>query len=82
MASASANQAAMASAGITTHLICLIATLPCLVCARARGAAMVNSASCSDPFMPREALNAMNDVERRALWAYLRSVPPVPFGHR
>jgi len=35
-----------------------------------------------DPFMPREALNAMNDVERRALWAYLRSVPPVPFGHR
>jgi mono/diheme cytochrome c family protein/outer membrane lipoprotein SlyB len=35
-----------------------------------------------DAFMPREALNAMNDTERRALWAYLQTVPPLPFGNR
>jgi mono/diheme cytochrome c family protein len=35
-----------------------------------------------DPMMPREAINAMSDVERRALWAFLGSVPPVAFGQR
>jgi hypothetical protein len=35
-----------------------------------------------DAFMPREALNAMNETERRALWAYLQTVPPLPFGNR
>jgi mono/diheme cytochrome c family protein len=35
-----------------------------------------------DPFMPVEALKNMNDVELHALWAYLQSVPPRPFGER
>jgi hypothetical protein len=35
-----------------------------------------------DPFMPVEALSKLDDVERRALWAYLRSIPPTPFGNR
>jgi len=35
-----------------------------------------------DPFMPVAALAAMNDVEKKALWAYLRAVPPRPFGSR
>lgn len=35
-----------------------------------------------DPFMPVEALRAMDDTERHALWAYLQSVPPTPFGER
>jgi cytochrome c553 len=35
-----------------------------------------------DPFMPLAALTAMNDVEKKALWTYLRSVPPKPFGGR
>lgn len=33
-----------------------------------------------DPFMPLDPIRNMNDVERRALWAYLQSVPPRPFG--
>jgi hypothetical protein len=33
-------------------------------------------------FMPIEAIGAMDDVEKRALWAYLQSLPPVPFGQR
>jgi cytochrome c553 len=33
-------------------------------------------------FMPTEALNAMDDVERQALFSYLQSVPPLPFGQR
>lgn len=33
-------------------------------------------------FMPREAINGMNATERRALWAFLQSVPPAPFGGR
>ncbi len=33
-------------------------------------------------FMPVEALANMDDVERRALWAYLESMPPTPFGNR
>jgi mono/diheme cytochrome c family protein len=35
-----------------------------------------------NPFMPIAVLRAMNDVERKALWAYLRSVPGKPFGGR
>ncbi len=35
-----------------------------------------------DPFMPVEALARMNDTEQHALYAYLRSLPPRPFGDR
>jgi mono/diheme cytochrome c family protein len=35
-----------------------------------------------DPFMPLEALTAMNETERKALWAYLESLPPKAFGSR
>lgn len=35
-----------------------------------------------DPFMPTRATSAMNELEKRALWAYLSSVPPRPFGER
>jgi cytochrome c5 len=35
-----------------------------------------------DPFMPIEAFGKLNDVEKRALWAYLESAPPVAFGGR
>jgi mono/diheme cytochrome c family protein len=35
-----------------------------------------------DPFMPLPTLTAMNDVEKKALWEYLRSLPPKPFGGR
>jgi mono/diheme cytochrome c family protein len=35
-----------------------------------------------DPFMPIQALTAMNEIEKKALWAYLRSVPAKPFGGR
>ncbi len=35
-----------------------------------------------DPFMPIDAFSKMNDVERQALWAFLESVPPQPFGAR
>jgi hypothetical protein len=35
-----------------------------------------------DPFMPFEAFAKFDDVERKALWAYLESLPPVPFGQR
>lgn len=33
-----------------------------------------------DAFMPVDTIRNMNDVERRALWAYLSSVPERPFG--
>jgi hypothetical protein len=33
-------------------------------------------------FMPIEAIANMDDVERHALWAYLQSLPPTPFGQR
>lgn len=33
-------------------------------------------------FMPLEALNHMDETERKALWEYLRSLPPRPFGER
>jgi cytochrome c553 len=35
-----------------------------------------------DPFMPYEAFSKLDEVERRALWAYLRSLPPTAFGNR
>lgn len=35
-----------------------------------------------DPLMPVEALANMNDTERHALFAYLQSLPPTPFGNR
>jgi mono/diheme cytochrome c family protein len=35
-----------------------------------------------DPFMPIAILRAMNPTERKALWAYLQSLPPKPFGGR
>lgn len=35
-----------------------------------------------DPFMPYEAFAKLDDVEKKALWAYLRSVPPTPTGNR
>lgn len=35
-----------------------------------------------NPFMPLPTLAAMNDIEKRALWAYLSSLPPKPFGGR
>ncbi len=33
-----------------------------------------------NPFMPIGALGKLNDTEMRALWAYLRTLPPRPFG--
>lgn len=35
-----------------------------------------------DPFMPQEALSNMNETEKRALFAFLQSLPPVKFGSR
>ena len=35
-----------------------------------------------NPFMPLEALTNMNEIERKALWAFLRSLPAKPFGSR
>lgn len=35
-----------------------------------------------DPIMPTEALANMNDLERTALWSYLRTLPARPFGQR
>jgi len=35
-----------------------------------------------DPFMPVDALRNLNEVEITALWAYLQSAPPRPFGER
>jgi mono/diheme cytochrome c family protein len=35
-----------------------------------------------NPFMPLEMLTAMDEIERKALWAYLQSVPAVAFGNR
>ena len=34
------------------------------------------------PQMPWAAYGQMNDVELKALWAYLQTVPPVPKGNR
>jgi hypothetical protein len=35
-----------------------------------------------DPFMPVEEWRNFDDVEIHALWAYLRTLPPMPFGNR
>jgi hypothetical protein len=35
-----------------------------------------------DPLMPYEAFRKFDDVERHALWAFLKSVPPLSFGNR
>jgi cytochrome c553 len=35
-----------------------------------------------DPFMPIEAWKNFDDTEMHALWAYLQSLPPTPFGNR
>jgi len=35
-----------------------------------------------NPFMPVETFGKMNEVERKALWAFLESVPPKAFGGR
>jgi cytochrome c553 len=35
-----------------------------------------------DTFMPYEAFGKFDDIERRALWAFLKSLPPVPLGER
>ena len=35
-----------------------------------------------DPFMPIDALAKMNALEKQALWAYLRTLPPTPYGQR
>jgi cytochrome c553 len=35
-----------------------------------------------DPFMPVEAWKNFDDTEMHALWAYLQSLPPTPFGNR
>lgn len=35
-----------------------------------------------DPFMQIEGIRKLNEDERQALWAYLRSLPPKPFGGR
>jgi hypothetical protein len=33
-------------------------------------------------FMPIEAIDHMDEVEKRALWAYLETLPPAPLGNR
>ena len=35
-----------------------------------------------DPFMPVETFGKMNELEKKALWAFLEVVPPKPFGSR
>jgi mono/diheme cytochrome c family protein len=35
-----------------------------------------------DPFMPIEAWKNFDDTEEHALWAYLQTLPPAPFGGR
>ncbi len=35
-----------------------------------------------NPFMPIDAVAKMDDIERKALWNYLRSIPARPFGQR
>jgi cytochrome c553 len=35
-----------------------------------------------DPFMPYEAYSKLDDTEKRAIWAYLQSLPPMAFGGR
>lgn len=35
-----------------------------------------------DPFMPVDSWKNLDDTEMHALWAYLRTLPPTPFGNR
>lgn len=35
-----------------------------------------------NPFMPVEAIAKLDDIEKQALWNYLRSIPALPFGQR
>ena len=35
-----------------------------------------------DPFMPIATVQSANETEKRALWAYLRSIEPIAFGNR
>jgi hypothetical protein len=35
-----------------------------------------------DVFMPLDAIGQLDPIERKALWEYLRTLPPVPFGKR
>jgi thiosulfate dehydrogenase len=35
-----------------------------------------------DKFMPVEAFGKMDETEKHALFAYLASLPPTPFGNR
>ncbi|HVU01872.1 MAG TPA: c-type cytochrome [Polyangiaceae bacterium] len=35
-----------------------------------------------DPMMPSESFGKMDDTEKHAIWEYLRTVPPLPFGSR
>ena len=35
-----------------------------------------------DPFMPYASFAKFDDIERRALWSFLQSLPPAPFGGR
>jgi hypothetical protein len=35
-----------------------------------------------DPFMPIEAFGKQDEIEKRALFAWLQSLPPTPFGNR
>ncbi len=35
-----------------------------------------------NPFMPVECWRNFNDSEMHAAWAYLRTLPPTPFGSR
>jgi hypothetical protein len=35
-----------------------------------------------DPFMPFQAFANLSELESHALWAYLESLPPRPFGER
>ncbi|HEY8072622.1 MAG TPA: c-type cytochrome [Labilithrix sp.] len=38
--------------------------------------------SALNPFMPLDAIGRLDPIERRALWEYLRTLPPVPLGNR
>jgi hypothetical protein len=35
-----------------------------------------------EPFMPYESFARYDEVQKRALWSFLQSLPPTPFGQR
>ena len=47
-----------------------------------RPAAALGSMHGDAEFMPIDALSKMNVLEKQALWAYLRTLPPTPYGQR